>query len=125
MVRKYPEETIYYAKRWDNNWKIFFYLNFAINWFIPFIVLLPQKFDKNINIVYGICILLLVGLYTDIYEQVMPDFLKSPSIGIIEICVFAGLAGLFLFAFGKALAKAPLIAKNHPYLEESMHHHLH
>ena len=120
-----PEETIYYAKRWDNGWKIFFYLNFAINWFIPFIVLLPQKFDKNINIVYGICIMLLLGLYTDIYEQVMPDFLKSPSIGIIEIGVFAGLAGLFLFAFGKALAKVPLIAKNHPYLEESIHHHLH
>ncbi|HNW53885.1 MAG TPA: hypothetical protein PKN21_06420, partial [Bacteroidales bacterium] len=120
-----PEETIYYAKRWDNGWKIFFYLNFAINWFIPFIVLLPQKFDKNINIVYSICILLLIGLYADIYEQVMPDFLKSPSIGIIEIGVFAGLAGLFLFAFGRALAKAPLIAKNHPYLEESIHHHLH
>jgi len=68
---------------------------------------------------------LLIGLYADIYEQVMPDFLKSPSIGIIEIGVFAGLAGLFLFAFGRALAKAPLIAKNHPYLEESIHHHLH
>jgi hypothetical protein len=55
----------------------------------------------------------------------MPDFLTSPSLGIIEIGVFAGLAGLFLFAFGKALAAAPIIAKNHPYLEESIHHHLH
>jgi hypothetical protein len=55
----------------------------------------------------------------------MPDFIKSPSIGIIEIGVFAGLAGLFLFAFSKALAKAPIIAKNHPYLDESIHHHLH
>ena len=120
-----PEETIYYAKRWDNGWYIFFIANFAINWFIPFIGLLPQKLDKNINFVYFICILLLVGLYTDIYEQVMPDFIKSPSIGIIEIGVFAGLAGLFLFAFSKALSKAPLIAKNHPYLDESIHHHLH
>jgi hypothetical protein len=120
-----PEETIYYAKRWDNGWYIFFIANFAINWFIPFIGLLPQKLDKNINFVYFICILLLVGLYTDIYEQVMPDFIKSPSIGIIEIGVFAGLAGLFLFAFSKALAKAPIIAKNHPYLDESIHHHLH
>ncbi|MFZ4707602.1 MAG: hypothetical protein ACOYMF_16500, partial [Bacteroidales bacterium] len=61
----------------------------------------------------------------DIYEQVMPDFIKSPAIGFIEIGVFAGLAGLFLFAFSKALAKAPLIAKNHPYLDESIHHHIH
>ncbi len=120
-----PEETLYYARRWENGWIIFVFMNFAINWFIPFIVLLPQKLDKNINVVYGICILLLVGLYTDIYEQVMPDFLKSPALGIIEIGVFAGVAGLFLFAFSKALAKAPLIPINHPYLDESIHHHLH
>jgi len=120
-----PEETIYYVKRWDNGWMIFMYLNFAINWFIPFIVLLPQKLDKNINVVYAICILLLVGLYTDIYEQVMPAFMKSPSFGIIELGVLAGMAGLFLFAVSKALAKAPLIPKNHPYLEESKHHHIH
>jgi hypothetical protein len=55
----------------------------------------------------------------------MPDVATRPQFGIIEIGVFAGLAGLFLFAFGKALSKAPLIAKNHPYLEESVHHHLH
>ena len=120
-----PEETIYYAKRWNNGWIIFIFLNFAINWFIPFIVLLPQKLDKNINVVYAICILLLVGLYTDIYEQVMPDFLKSPSFGIIELGILAGMAGLFLFAFSRALAIAPLIPKNHPYLEESIHHHIH
>jgi hypothetical protein len=120
-----PDETIYYVKRWDNGWVIFIFINFALNWFIPFIGLLPQKLDKNINFVYFICILLLVGLYTDIYEQVMPEFIKSPSLGIIEIGVFAGLAGLFLFTIGKALTKVPLIAKNHPYLEESIHHYLH
>ncbi len=120
-----PEETIYYAKRWENGWLIFIFLNFGINWFIPFIGLLSQKLDKNVKFVYFICILLLVGLYIDIYEQVMPDFITSPAIGIIEIGVFAGLAGLFLFAFGRALAKAPIIPKNHPYLEESIHHHLH
>ena len=120
-----PEETIYYAKRWDNGWMVFFIANFVINWFIPFIGLLPQKLDKNINFVYFICILLLVGLYTDIFEQIMPDVATRPQFGIIEIGVFAGLAGLFLFVFGKALEKAPLIPKNHPYLDESIHHHLH
>jgi len=120
-----PEETVYYAKRWDNGWMVFFIANFVINWFIPFIGLLPQKLDKNINFVYFICVLLLVGLYTDIFEQIMPDVTTRPQFGFIEIGVFAGLAGLFFFAFGKALAKAPLIAKNHPYLEESIHHHIH
>ena len=120
-----PEETVYYANRWNNGWLIFFILNFAINWFIPFIGLLPQKLDKNINFVYFICVLLLVGFYIDLFEQVMPDFTITPKFGIIEFGVFAGLSGLFLFAIGKALEKAPLIPKNHPYLEESEQHHLH
>jgi hypothetical protein len=55
----------------------------------------------------------------------MPGFITRPSFGIIEIGLFAGLAGVFIFVIGKALGKAPLIPKNHPYLEESIHHHLH
>lgn len=30
--------------------------------------------------------------------------------------------GLFLYSFKTALAKANLIPKNHPFLEESLHH---
>lgn len=120
-----PEETAYYAHRWDNGWLIFFVLNFVLNWFIPFIGLLPQKLDKNINFVYFITIVLLVGLFTDVFEQVMPLITTTPKIGIIEIGIFAGLAGLFIFALMTALTKAPLIPKNHPYLDESIHHHIH
>lgn len=120
-----PEETIYYANRWNHGWLIFFSGNFLINWFIPFLVLMPQKLDKNIHIVYGMCILLLVGLYTEIFEQVMPDVTTYPKFGITEIGVFAGIAGVFLYTGAKALAKAPLIPANHPYLEESIQHHIH
>lgn len=120
-----PEETAYYAMRWDNGWLIFFVLNFVLNWFIPFIGLLPQKLDRNINFVFFITIVLLFGLFTDIFEQVMPLITTTPKIGIIEIGIFAGLAGLFIFVVIKALVKAPLIPKNHPYLDESIHHHIH
>lgn len=120
-----PEETAYYAMRWDNGWLIFFVLNFVLNWFIPFIGLLPQKLDRNINFVFFITVVLLFGLFTDIFEQVMPLITTTPKIGIIEIGIFAGLAGLFIFVIIKALVKAPLIPKNHPYLDESIHHHIH
>lgn len=120
-----PEETAYYAKRWDNGWKFFFFFNLAVNWFIPFLGLLPQKLDKSINFVMGICILLMVGQFTDVYEQILPEITTVPKLGIPEIGIFAGMAGLFLFALMRTLSKAPLIPKNHPYLEESIHHHLH
>lgn len=120
-----PEETAYYNERWENGWRFFFFFNLAVNWLIPFIGLLPQKLDKNINFVMGITILLMVGFFTEIFEQIMPAITTTPHFGITEIGVFAGIAGLFIFVVGKALTKAPLIPKNHPYLDESIHHHLH
>jgi hypothetical protein len=31
--------------------------------------------------------------------------------------------GMMIFFVGRALAKAPLVARNHPYLKESIIHH--
>jgi hypothetical protein len=120
-----PEETVYYAKRWNNSWKVIFYVNFAINWLIPFIVLLPQALNKNIRIVKYVTILLMAGMWLDLYEMIMPEITKTPHFGIVEIGSAIGFSGLFVFVVAKALVKVPLIPKNHPYLEESLFHHVH
>lgn len=43
--------------------------------------------------------------------------------GLLEIGTMIGFLGLFFFVVLTAVSKAPLIAKNDPYLEESLHHH--
>jgi len=120
-----PEETVYYAERWNNGWKVLFYVNIIINWFVPFTVLLSQKMDKNRTVVKLICFLLIFGQWIDLYDQIMPAITGAPKFGIIEIGAFIGSAGLFALVIGKTLAKADLIPKNHPYLEESLYHHIH
>lgn len=120
-----PEETVYYAERWDNGWKVLFYVNIVINWFIPFIILLSQKMDKNKTVVKFICLLLIAGQWIDLYDQIMPTFTTTPQFGIVEIGAFIGFAGLFALVFGKAFSKADIIPKNSPYLEESLYHHVH
>ena len=85
-----PEETIYYAERWNNGWKELFYINVAINWFIPFIVLLSQRMDKNKTVVKLICLLLIAGQWIDLYDQIMPTLTTTPKFGIIEIGAFIG-----------------------------------
>jgi hypothetical protein len=120
-----PEETVYYAERWNHGWKVLFYVNIAINWFIPFVVLLSQKMDRNKTVVKLICLLLIAGQWIDLYDQVMPAITGAPKFGLIEIGAFIGSAGLFALVVGKTLAKADLIPKNHPYLEESLYHHIH
>jgi hypothetical protein len=120
-----PEETVYYAERWNHGWKILFYVNITINWFIPFVVLLSQKMDRNKTVVKLICLLLIAGQWIDLYDQIMPAITGSPKFGLIEIGAFIGSAGLFALVIGKTLSKANLIPKNHPYLEESLYHHIH
>lgn len=120
-----PEETAYYALRWTGGFKIIFYVNFFINWFVPFVILLPQKLNKNINVVKWIAIMLIAGQYLDLYEQIIPGVLHAPVFGIIEIGFFIGFAGLFVYIFARALSSVALIPKNHPYLDESLHHHVH
>lgn len=120
-----PEETEYYYHRWHSGFEAIFYANFIINWFIPFVLMLSQVVNKNIKILQALCVLLIAGQYIDLYEQIFPGVLHHATFGIIEIGFFIGFTGLFLFIFTRALAAAPLIPENHPYLEESLHHHVH
>jgi hypothetical protein len=43
--------------------------------------------------------------------------------GLLEIGIFLGFLGGFLFFVFSSLAKAPLEPKKDPYFEESLHHH--
>jgi hypothetical protein len=44
------------------------------------------------------------------------------SIGLMEIGTTIGFLGLFAFITQHFLSKAPLVVKEHPMMEESLHH---
>jgi len=119
-----PEETIYYAVRWEGQWKILFWADIAINWFIPFAVLMPKKPARRIQVVVPIIILLIAGQWISLYLQIFPGVTGENNFGIIEIGSFLGYAGLFTLAVTRALASASLVPRNHPYLGECLDHHI-
>jgi hypothetical protein len=55
----------------------------------------------------------------------MPGVTGKLQIGFLEIGSWLGFLGLFIFVVASTLSKANLIPKNHPLLDESLHHHLH
>jgi hypothetical protein len=118
-----PEETVYYYFRWQNGWKILFFLEIGINWLIPFMVLLPVKTSRNMTVITSVIVLLIIGQYLDLFSQVIPGTTGKLQFGLIEAGLFAGFAGLFALIVATALGKAKLIPPNHPYLEESTDHH--
>lgn len=117
-----PEETAYYYTRWNGGWKVLFWLQIILNWGVPFLVLLPVKTSRNLNVIISVIIVLIIGQYVDIFVEVMPALKNQVSFGWIEAGTFLGFAGLFSLVAATALSRANLIPKNHPYLVESLEH---
>jgi hypothetical protein len=117
-----PEETAYYYIRWEENWKIIFFLEIGLNWGIPFLVLLPVKSSRNLTVISIVIFFLIIGQYIDLFMQVIPGTSKMLKFGWIEAGLFIGYAGLFALVVAAALSKNKLIPSNHPYLEESLNH---
>ncbi len=117
-----PDETIYYYTRWQSGWKALFFAEIGLNWFLPFMILLPVRACRNIKTITLSILILVVGQYIDIFDQVMPGSSGVLKFGWIEAGVFLGFAGLYAFVVVTALSRNNLIARNHPYLDESLNH---
>lgn len=117
-----PEETIYYSIRWQQGWKTLFFLEIGLNWFIPFMVLLPVKASRNMLIITIVIIFLIIGQYIDLFVQIIPGTTGIFKFGWIAAGTFLGYAGLFALVVATTLSKAKIIPSNHPYLEESLDH---
>src|SRR5512133_878226 len=56
-----PEETLYYAIRWQPEWKTAWIMDIVINWAIPFFILLPVVTSRNKWVVFIIALAILAG----------------------------------------------------------------
>jgi hypothetical protein len=119
-----PEETIYFYKRFDY-YKFWFYLNLVLNFLTPLLLLMDRDNKRNENRLMVVCIIVLCGHWVDYYQMIMPGAVEDKNgFGPIEVGIALGFVGLFTFTVLSALSKKPLIAKNHPFLQESLNHHL-
>ncbi len=119
-----PEETVYFFKRFEfyNFW---FWLNLVLNFLAPVLLLMDRDNKRKENILLGVSIIILCGHWVDYYQMIMPGAVESNNgFGFIEVGIAIGFIGLFTFTVLNALSKKPLIAKNHPFLQESLNHHL-
>jgi hypothetical protein len=117
-----PEETAYYSVRWQEGWKVLFFVEIGLNWFIPFMVLLPVKASRNMTLITIVIIFLIIGQYIDLFVQVIPGTTGALKFGWIAAGTFLGYSGLFALVVATTLSKAKVLPFNHPYLDESLNH---
>ncbi len=121
-----PEEAVYFVERVNSaQYAWVFYVNILLNFIFPFFVLMTRDSKRHTIFLKISCIFILIGHWFDFYLMITPGTLSdNGGFGFIEIGTAAIFAVGFIFVVFRSLAKVPLVARNHPMLEESLHHHV-
>jgi hypothetical protein len=121
-----PEEVTHFIPRTTGAWLYLFLFNLIINWIVPFLVLLSEGRKRNPKILIAMSVLVLAGHWLDLYLLVMPNFRKTPGIGLLEIVITAGYIAFLFLLFLRAFARAPMVPLNDPILNyEALAHEHH
>lgn len=121
-----PEETIYFLERWEGHGKIYKaseILNVLINFLLPFLVLMTRDAKRTRIFLKIACFLILGGHYIDFYQMIMPGVLgPNGGYGLVEFGMLAMFTSAFIYVVSDELTKTSLVAKNHPFIGETLHH---
>lgn len=119
-----PEETTYFKPRAQGIYSGIFWLMFIINFLAPLLLLMKRGAKRNYGTITFMALLIIFGHWLDFFQMVFPG--PSPDhvpMILYDFGVALGFVGLIMFVTGRALSKAPLLAKNHPFVKESLIHH--
>jgi hypothetical protein len=124
-----PEETTYFVSRisTDHNTGTYsgiFWFQFIINFLAPLLLLMRRGSKRSYTTVTIMAVVIIFGHWLDFYQMIFASVLKEHvELGWLDFGVAAGFVGLILYVVGNVLNKYPLVAKNHPFVKESIIHH--
>ncbi len=119
-----PEEVTYFVERITHYKGIFFGM-FFVNFVMPMVILMSRDAKRNNKFLIAIGTIIFIGHWVDVFVMVMPGTVHEHwSFGFLEIGMLMFFLGGFVFTVLRQLTKAPLTPVHHPYLEESVHHHV-
>ena len=123
-----PEETKYFIERIgtaqkSGPFKGIFFFNLIVNFLCPLLILMKKGTKRNWTMVTIMAVLIIFGHWIDFYQMVMPGTIHEPMLMLFEFGIPCLFVGLIMWGVGRYLSKNSLLAKNHPFLKESMIHH--
>ena len=121
-----PEESVYFIERMTTSpYSWIFYTNLIMNFVLPFLLLMTRDAKRQIAMLKVVCPIVIVGHWFDFFNMVTPGIMQNEgALGFLEIGVALIFFAAYLLVVLGAMAKIPLVGKNHPTLLESLNHHI-
>lgn len=119
-----PEETVYFIPRVKGVYSGIFWFSFIINFLAPLLLLMKRSSKRNYTSVTIMALVIIFGHWLDFYQMIFASV--SPEhveLNLFDFGIALGFVGIILLVTGRALSKYPLVAKNHPFVKESIIHH--
>jgi hypothetical protein len=124
-----PEETRYFVDRIGTADKSgpyhgLFFFNLVVNFLCPLLILMKKSTKKSWTVVTFTAVLIIFGHWIDVFQMVMPGTVGSHfALMPFEFGIAALFIGIIMWGVGRYFTSHSLLAKNHPFLKESMIHH--
>lgn len=119
-----PEEVTYHLTRIED-FKLLYFGMFFINFAFPMLLLMSRDAKRHAGVLTAVGVIIFAGHWVDAYLMVMGGSMgKHAYIGALEIGMALLFLGFFIRIILTNLTKAPLMPKNHPFLDESIHHEI-
>lgn len=117
-----PEETIWYAHRWEGSWKTMSLILVFGHFVLPFIFLLPRASKRHLPTLIFFSVWLLLMHYVDLQWLINPNFMHHGlHLAWFDATLFIGFTMLVFGAFIAIMSRAALYPVKDPILSESMH----
>jgi hypothetical protein len=116
-----PEEGVYFSRRQQPGWQALFYTNLALNWGVPFLVLLSRTAKRTPFVLLTVATSVLIGRWVDLQLLIMPAVAGgTPLPGMWGAGLSLAAVALAVLLIGRALGRASLVPANDPLLAEGL-----
>jgi hypothetical protein len=110
-----PEEAAYFVVRAHGHWPVWLALDLALNWGIPFVVLLFRSAKRTPWLLGTVALLVLAGRWVDLSLMIFPTQPAASQVpGLVEAGLLLGAIGVFVLVVLRSLRKAPLVPVEAP-----------
>jgi len=116
-----PEETIWFAHRWEGSWKYITLVLVFGHFVVPFLALMPRAAKRNLKFMRIISIWILLMHFFDLYWLVIPTLHKHGfHFSWMDLTAMIGIGGIFVWYFWQSYLKGALVPVNDTKLAESI-----